>query len=77
MALFIRQNEKRSELQNKLAAELQERARQKAAEQDLPDGVTDSAFVRNSKQGTRLTGVWVIIALLVMAGVVVLIISSL
>jgi hypothetical protein len=58
MALYIRQQEKRTELQERLAAELQEKARAKAKEAELPDGVTDSHYIKNTKQTSSLGWVW-------------------
>lgn len=68
MALFIRQDEKRSELQNKLAMELQDRARAKAKQEDLPDGVNDSQYIQGTKTTTSLAWIWFI---LLFAGIVV------
>jgi len=56
MALFIRQNEERSKLQERLAAELQERAKIAAAKNDLPDGVEDSEYLKATKQRQALRG---------------------
>jgi len=61
MALFIGQNEKRTELQNRLAAELQEKARQKAKEAELPDGVSDSKYIDGTKKTTSLAWAWLLI----------------
>jgi len=63
MSLYLKQNESRSQLQDKLAKELQERAKQKAKTFDQPDGVTDSAYLKNTKQTTSLAWVWVLIVL--------------
>ena len=62
MALFIRQNEDRSKLQERLAAELNEKAK-KRAEQDtmLPDGVNDSQYLKDTKSTTSLAWVWIAI----------------
>lgn len=60
MALFVRQDQERSELQQRLAAELQERAK-KRAENDtppLPD-VEDSRYLEGTKKTTSLAGVWI------------------
>jgi len=76
MALYIKQQEQRSQLQEKLATELQERARQKAREDDLPDGITDSAFIKNSKQTTSLAWVWGIIALIVIGLIIWLVVAT-
>ncbi len=61
MALYLKQNDNRSQLQDKLAKELQERAKQKAAEAELPDGVTDSAYIQGTRQTTSLAWIWVVI----------------
>ena len=68
MGLYLKQNDNRSELQEKLAMELQEKARKKAKEEELPDGVTDSAYLRDTKQTTSLAWAWVFI---VVAAVVI------
>lgn len=77
MALFIRQDENRTELQNRLATELQERAKQKARQDELPDGVEDSAYLKGTKQTTSLMWVWALIALAAIGAVIWLAISSL
>ena len=61
MGLYLKQNDNRSELQEKLAMELQDKARKKAKEEELPDGVTDSAYLRDTKQTTGLAWAWVFI----------------
>ncbi|MBC7943631.1 hypothetical protein H7X68_03990 [Candidatus Saccharibacteria bacterium] len=63
MALFIRQTEDRSKLQERLAAELQERAKQQTARNSRPDGVDDSQYMKNTKQTTSLAWVWILISL--------------
>jgi hypothetical protein len=65
MALFIKQNDNRSQLQERLAAELQERAKLKAAKSDLPDGVTDSQYLKDTKETTSLMWLWILIALII------------
>lgn len=64
MALFIRQSDDRSKLQERLAAELQERAKQRAALNDRPDGVDDSQYMKGTKQTSRLAWVWVLIIMI-------------
>ena len=76
MALFVRQDENRSELQQRLATELQDRARKKAEEAELPDGVTDSQFIKGTKETTSLLWLWLVIAALAIAAVVFIIIKS-
>lgn len=62
MALFVRQDENRTELQERIAAELQEKARKRALEADQPDGVEDSNYMKGTKQTTSLAWVWALIA---------------
>ena len=76
MALFVRQDENRSELQQRLATELQDRARKKAEEADLPDGVTDSQYIKGTKQTTSLAGIWLVVLGLAIAAVIFLIIKT-
>jgi len=65
MALFVNQNSNRTKLQEKLAAELQEKAKQKAAkgEVEAPDGVRDSAYLQGTKETTSLAWLWLLVIL--------------
>ena len=76
MALFMKQDENRSELQKRLATELQDRAKKKLEEADLPDGVDDSRFVQGTKVTTTLLWVWMVVAALVIGSVIFLIVIS-
>ena len=76
MALFIRQNDNRSQLQERLAAELQERAKQKAQKADLPDGVEDSAYIKDTKSTTSLAWVWILVVLAIIILVTWIIIKT-
>lgn len=75
MGLYLKQNENRSELQQRLDAELRAKANAKRArDTDSPDGVDDSVYIENTKQTTSLAGVWVlllIVALVLFAGFVI------
>lgn len=65
MALFVRQDDNRSELQQRVAKELQEKARQRAEHTDTrPDGIEDSNYLENTKTTTSLAWVWILIVLL-------------
>ena len=77
MSLFIRQDDQRSELQTRIAAELQAKAREKAKEADLPDGVTDSAYVKGTKQTSRLGWIWAIVLVAVVGVIIFLVATSL
>lgn len=63
MSLFLKQQDTRTPLQQKLAKELQERAKEKAKEQDLPDGVTDSAYIKGTRQTSSLAWLWGLVIL--------------
>lgn len=76
MALFIKQNEERSELQQRIAAELQEKNKKKSIETDQPDGVTDSAYLKDTKTTTSLAWVWVSIVIFAVVALVVYIVGS-
>ena len=69
--MYIRQDDKRSELQERIAAGLQEKSKQKAKlDTDTPDGVEDSAYIKGTKQTTSLAWVWVLIVIAVIAAAV-------
>jgi thiaminase len=72
MALFIRQNDDRSKLQERLAAELQERAKQRAANDAGPDMVDDTEYMKDTKQTTSLAWVWIVISIAACVWLVVL-----
>jgi hypothetical protein len=62
MALFIQQNDNRSKLQEKLAAELQDKMKKRAEiDKTLPDGIEDSAYLKDTKKTTSLAWVWILI----------------
>jgi hypothetical protein len=73
MGLFIRQDDNRSELQRRLAAELNEKARKRAEieDQPLPDGVSDSAYIKDTQSTTKFAWLWI---LLIVAGMIAVII---
>jgi hypothetical protein len=76
MALFIRQEEQRSELQNRLATELQDKARQRAKMADRPDGVEDSEYIKGTEKTSSLAWVWIIIGLIAVGIIIWLIVLS-
>ena len=77
MSLFMKQNENRTELQRRIAAELQERAKQTALEAEQPDGVTDSAYLKGTKETTSLAWVWLLIGIAILGIVIWLIVATL
>lgn len=72
MALFMSQQDDRTELQKRLAAELTAKAKKKANMEDmkLPDGVKDSEFLRQSRQTTSLAWIWIVVVILAVALIV-------
>jgi hypothetical protein len=77
MALFVRQNEERSELQQRLATELREKVKQRAErEGTLPDSIEDSNFLENTKKTTSLAWVWIVIVVLVVIGLFIFMLKS-
>lgn len=76
MALHIRQDDKQSELQQRVAAELQEKARKRSLDAERPDGVEDSRYIENSKQTTSLAWVWALIGIAVVVIAVWLTVES-
>ena len=77
MGIIVNQNDNRSKLQERLAAELTEKSRRQGAGGDgatsrpeNPDGVEDSAYMEGTKKTTSLAWAWVLI---VIATIVVLV----
>lgn len=77
MSLYLKQQDTRSDLQEKIATELQERAKKKAKEAERPDGVNDSRFLEGTKQTTSLAWAWVLIGIAIVVITVWIIISLL
>jgi hypothetical protein len=72
MGLFVEQNSNRSKLQERLAAELSEKAKKKAegGGEPLPDGVDDSRYMEGTKATTSLAWVWILIAFAIVAAAI-------
>jgi hypothetical protein len=64
MGIILKQTDNRSKYQEKIAAELQDRLKNKTEDVDLPDHVKDSAYLEGTKQTSFLTGVWLVLAIL-------------
>ena len=70
MGLFVNQNDQRSELQERIAAELREKAKASSLQEKASlDGVEDVRYLENTKQTTILAPAWIVIV--IMAAVVV------
>lgn len=73
MSLFLRSEEKRSEYQEKLAEDLKKRlANEKERNiDDLPDGVKDSAYMKDfEKHGGRVGAILIIVAVIVIVSLI-------
>ena len=71
MGLFVQQNSNRTKMQERLAAELNEKAKKKAEpEASSPDGVDDSRYIEGTKQTTSLAWVWILIIIAAVAAAV-------
>lgn len=77
MAIIHQQQDNRSELQKKIAAELADKAKKKHEPKgDRPDGVDDSAYIEGTKQTTSLAWIWILIVAAVVAAAVWFYIAS-
>ena len=77
MALFIRQDDDRSELQQRLAAELREKAKKRAEIENTPsDPINDSQYLKDTKTTTSLAWVWVLIVIATIAAMVFIIVKA-
>ena len=78
MGLYVNQRNNRTELQEKLAAELREKAKKRAELEDngRVDGVDDSKYVENTKQTTSLAWAWVLIGIATIGIILFLVIRS-
>lgn len=65
MGLYMNQKDNRSELQQRLDAELRAKAAARQnQESDMPDGVEDSAYIRGTKKTTSLAWAWLLVFIL-------------
>lgn len=78
MGLHVNQNNSRTELQERLAAELRDKAKKRAEleDKDRPDGVTDSQYLKNTKQTTSLAWVWALIAVATIALIIYVVVAT-
>ena len=71
MALFVNQENTRTKLQQKIAADLAEKAKRKGQSAEEPvDGVNDSAYLEQTKNTTSLAWVWMVV-IIIAVGVMV------
>lgn len=75
MGLFVKQNENRSQLQQRIAAELREKAKQQAASAEPVDQSTDSNYVKDMNQTSERAWLWVVVVGVLVAAAAVFIIT--
>lgn len=76
MALFVQRNEERTALQERLEAELQEKARQRTELTDKPQDIEDMEYLNGTKRTTSLAWVWALIVLMVIGALVLLMLRA-
>ena len=70
MGLFVNQNDQRSKLQERIAAELREKAKASSLQEKASlDGVEDVKYLEGTKQTTTLAWAWVLIVIMAAGGV--------
>ena len=69
MGILVNQKDQRTELQEKIAADLRAKIGQTVGAGDERDEIADSKYMEGTKQTTTLAWAWILIA--VMAAVVV------
>lgn len=78
--MFLRQDDNRTELQKRLAQELTDKSKLKdkpdLSDAKRPDGVDDSAYMKDYKQTTSLAWVWILIVVAVVALMIWLLIKT-
>ena len=70
MSLFLKQEDSRSELQKKIALDLQDKLKNQPQLTDTPDGVEDSRYVEEFKKTNGLGWSWMLIVVAIIAIVV-------
>lgn len=69
MSLFVNQQNSRSELQEKIAAELREKVKKTQDIENSFDGAEDIKYLEGTKKTTTLAPAWILI--IIMAAVIV------
>lgn len=73
MGILVKQNERRTELQERIAAELREKAAQRDTSGPI-DPTKDSGYVKDMGQTSEKIGLWLVGAVLIIAGVIAFVI---
>lgn len=77
MGLYVRKEEQRTKLQERIAAEMREKAKKNSDTEYTPvDGVEDSNYMNGTKNSSSLLGVWLALLIIGVGVIVWLIIRS-
>ena len=77
MGLYLKQDNTRTELQKRIAAELAEKAKRTAKQEgERMDGVSDSAYLEGTKATTSLAWVWILLVIATVGVLVWLVVIS-
>jgi cell division protein FtsX len=76
MSILVKQDGNRSQLQQQIAAELQEKAKRRSEEAELPDHVADSRYIEHTTRTTNLGWVWIVVIAIIIAVAIFLIINK-
>lgn len=68
MGLFLKQNEPRTQLQSKVAADLAERLNKRAL--DTSDSKPQPAFLDNQRPTSPLAWVWILVGIVAVVGII-------
>lgn len=77
MGLYVRNNEQKSKLQEKVASDLREKMHSKSKlDNDTPDGLDDSGYIEGTKQTTSFAWIWIaLIAFFVIIAILAIILG--
>jgi hypothetical protein len=75
MALFIRQDEERTELQKRIASELQGKAKKRTELSDMPDLVEDSQYIKGTKETGSRALIWIFVVV-ILVGIAIWLIAT-
>ena len=76
MGLFIRQNENRSQLQERLAAELREKARARLDSGDQLDQVENSQYLKNTEATSQRAWIWLLVLAIIALFLIVIMLNG-
>lgn len=74
MGILVQDNNKKSELQDKITADLREKAQRSSQQNDLPDLVEDSEYSKDLKKTSRFGWFWFVLVLLAVIAAIIIIV---